>query len=195
VSSGEKKMAYNRKKVIFYGIAGIVLALTILTFIPTRTETHITTSVNIEQIPGYGIQTIKISEDIAEITNLVINIQSIEAQMPNGEWMKISSREQKWDLRQEIEKIFTIDQNITGYSKLRLNIASDISTVTLSDGRKIQLGLSSLPLEVQLLEPYNVEIEDSGLKLSLSQGTVSNYILPNLQIELSTNKLTGEIVV
>jgi len=187
-------MAYNRNKVIIYGIAGIVLALTILTFIPTRTETHITTSVSLEQIPGYGIQTIKISEETSEITNLIIDIQSIEAQMTSGEWVKISQRRQKWDLRQEAEKIFTIQQNITGYSKLRLIIASDGGNVTLADGREIKLSVPSLPLEVELLEPYTLEIDNPGLKLSLSQGTVSNYLLPNLQIELSTNKITGEIL-
>jgi len=190
----KRKMAYNRNKVIIYGIAGILLALTILTFIPTRTETHITTSVSLEQISGYGFQTIKISEENAVITNLIINIQSIEAQMPSGEWVKISQRGQKWDLRQEAEKIFTIEPNITGYSKLRLIIASDGGNVTLADGREIELSVPSLPLEVDLLKPYTLEVNNPGLKLSLSQGTVSNYLLPNLQIELSTNKITGEIV-
>ena len=188
-------MAYNRNKVIIYGIAGIVLALTILTFIPTRTETHITTSISLEQIPGYGIQTIKLSEENSEITYLVINIQSIEAQMPSDEWVKISTEETQWDLRQEIEKIFTINQNIAGYSKLRIYIASDGSSVTLADGREIQLSVPSLPLEIDLLKPYNIENGSIGLKLSLGQGTVSNYILPNLQIELSTNRITGEIIV
>ena len=187
-------MAYNRNKVIIYGIGGIVLALTILTFIPTRTEAHITTSVSLEQIPGYGIQTIKISEETSEITNLIIDIQSIEAQITSGEWVKISQRGQKWDLRQEAEKIFTIQQNITGYSKLRLIIASDGGNVTLADGREIKLSVPFLPLEVDLLEPYTLEIDNPGLKLSISQGTVSNYLLPNLRIELSTIKITGEIL-
>ncbi len=187
-------MAYNRNKVMIYGIAGIVLALTILTFIPTRTETHITTSVSLEPIPGYGIQTIKISEEASEITNLIIDIQSIEARMPSGEWVKISTREQRWDLRQELEKTFTIEQNITGYSKLRLIIASDGGNVTLADGREIKLSVSFLPYEVDLLKPYALEIDNPMLKIILSQGTVSRYMLPNLQIELSTNEITGEIL-
>ncbi len=186
-------MAYNRNKVIIYGITGIVLALTILTFIPTRTETHVTTSVSLEPIPGYGIQTIKISEEASEVTSLIIDIQSIEAQMPGGEWVKVSTREQRWDLRQELEKIFTVEQNITGYSKLRLIIASDGGNVTLADGREIKLSVSSLPYEVDLLNPYTLEIDNPMLKIILSQGTVSNYLLPNLQIELSTSRITGEI--
>lgn len=188
-------MAYSRNKVIIYGIAGIALALAIITLLPTRTETHITASVSLEQIPGYGIQTIKISEDDSAITNLVVNIQSIEAQISSDEWVKISTREQQWDLRQEVEKIFTIDQNVTGYSKLRLIIASDGSSVTLVDGREIPLSVSSHQLEVDLLEPYDMEIDGPVLKFSMSQGTVSTHILPNLQIELSTNRITGEIVV
>ena len=84
-------MAYNRNKVIIYGATGIILALVILSFLPTRTETHISSSVSLEQIPGYGIQIVALSEDRVEISNLIINIDSIEAQIPNGEWVSIAS--------------------------------------------------------------------------------------------------------
>jgi hypothetical protein len=184
-------MAYNRNKVILYGVAGIILALVVLSFIPTRTETHITTSVSLTTIPDYGIQIIKMSEDNTQITNLVLNIQSIEAQTQDGAWVKISSTEQQWDIRQKTEKTITIDPNITGYSKLRINLATD-NPVTLSDGQITQLGAPSLPIEVDLSgSSVNAGTQ---LRLSLGQGTASNYILPNLQIELSTNKLTAEII-
>lgn len=189
---GETKMAYNRNKVIIYGVAGIILALTVLAFIPTRTETHISTSVSLAMIPDYGIQIIKISEDNSQVTNLVLNTQSIYAQTPDGEWVKVSSAEQQWDLQQELEKIIPVDQNIKGYSKLRINIAQE-NPVTLSDGQIIQLGTPSLPIEVNLESSNNLETV-TGLRFFLSQGTGSTYILPNLQIELSTNKLTAEII-
>lgn len=188
-------MAYNRNKVVAYGVAGIVLALTVLAFLPTRTEIHVTTSVSLEQISGYGIQTIKISEEDVGITSLNINIQAIEAQMPGGEWVKISTRGRQWDLRQESEKTFTIDQDITGYSKLRLILASDGSSVTLADGREIDLSVPSLPLDVDLVRPYDAEVDGPVLRLSLGQGTGSTHVLPDLRIELSTNRITGEIVV
>jgi len=188
-------MAYNRKKVIIYGLAGIVLALTILAFLPARTETHITTSVSLERIPGYGIQIIKISEEDIEITNLVVNIRSVEAQMPSGEWVSLSTSGQQWDLRQDLETTFTLDQNLTGYSKLRLVIVSDGSSVTLDDGREIDLSVPSLPLEVDLVRPYDAEVDGPVLRLSLGQGTGSTHVLPDLRIELSTNRITGEIVV
>ena len=187
-------MAFNRNKVILYAVAGIILALTTITFIPTQTESHITTSISLEQISGYGIQIIKISEDNSQITHLVINIQSIEARIQDGEWVKVFSRTQLWDLLQETEKIFTIDMNLTGYSKIRLNIAPDNNTVTLRDGREIQLSVSSLPLEVDLIKLYDKNNLETELRLSLGQGTVSNYILPNLQIEITTNKLKAEII-
>ena len=180
-------MAYNRNRVIIYGIAGILLALTILNFIPTRTETHVTTGVNLDEIPGYGIQIVKISEDNVQITNLVLNIGSIEAMQPDGEWVEIASNVQ-WDLWKEAEKIIPVDQASAGYTKLRLNIAQD-STVTLSDESEIQLGVSAQPLEIDLDSGSG----GTGLRLSLSQGKVSNYILPSLQIEISTNRLTAEI--
>ena len=187
-------MACNRNKVIIYGIIGIVIALTITTFLPTRKTINITTTINLENIPDYGLQTIKISEDNSKITNLVINVQSIEAQTLNGEWVKITNTENQWDLWQEPEKTFTLDQKVTGYSKLRLTITSNSSYVTLSDGRKTPLTTPSLPLEVSLLNPYNTEIEGASLKLSQSQGTASKHILPNLQVELFTHKIMGEII-
>jgi len=181
-------MAYNKNKVIIYGIAGILLALTILNFIPTHTETHVTTGVNLDEIPGYGIQIVKLSEDNIQITNLMLKIGSIEALQSNGEWVEIASNVQ-WDIWREIEKIIPVDQASVGYTKLRLNIAQD-STVTLSDKSEIQLGVPSQPLEIDL-DPSSGT--GTGLRLTLSQGKMSNYILPNLQIEISTNRLTAEI--
>ncbi len=186
-------MAYNRNKVILYGVVGIILALAVLAFIPTRTETHITTSASMTTIPDYGIQIMKMSEDKSQITNLILNIQSIEAQTSDGAWVKISSTEHQWDIRQKAEKIIPIDQNIKGYTKLRINLAQD-NPVTLSDGQIIQLSAPPLPIEINLTESSNNTDAGTGLRLSLSQGTESNYILPNLQIELSTNKLTAEII-
>ena len=149
---------------------------------------------NLEPITGYGFQIVKISEDNSKITSLVINIQSIEAQSPDGEWVVISSEQQQWDIWRELEKTFTIDHNITGYSKIRLIIESDGSNVTLADGSEIELSVSSLPIEVDLLNSSSAGNAESQLKLSLGQGTASTYMLPNLQIELSTNKLTAEVL-
>ena len=157
-------MAYNKNKVILYGSVGVILALIVLSFIPASQET--------------------------QISHLVLNIESIEAQMPSGEWFTITSNEIQWDLWQHVEKLIQIDQGIAGYSRIRLNIATD-SMVTLSDGQEIQLSVPSPPIEITIEPDYN---EWTGLKLVLSQGTLSNYLLPNLQIELSTHKLTGEIV-
>ena len=66
--------------------------------------------------------------------------------------------------------------------------------MTLSSGEEVQLGVSSLPLEVDLPNVYAGENTGDLLKLSLSQGTMSNNILPNLQVMISTTKLTAEII-
>jgi hypothetical protein len=180
-------MAYNRNKVLLYGAAGIILALAVLAFIPARTEIHITTGVNMDIIPGYGFQIIKLSEDTTQLSHLVLNIQSIEAQMPSGEWHTITSDATQWDIHQEVEKIIPLDQSVSGYTKIRLNIAAD-SPATLTDGSEIQLGVPSYPIIIDLTTPSTL----GDLKLQLSQGTVSNYMLPNLQVEISTVKLTAE---
>ncbi len=184
-------MSYNKYKPIIYGVIGIALALSILAFIPTTPQIRITTSVSLEIIPGYGIQTIKISEEATQLTNLILKITSIEAQMPNGEWVQITTEENQWDIRQETQKTFTINPAITGYTKLRLTITQSGSSATLKDGQTIQLGLPSQPLEIELPQPTE---SGNALRLSLSQGTVSTQILPNLQIEITTNKISGEIL-
>jgi len=186
-------MAYNRNKVIIYGAAGIVLALAIIAFLPARSETHVVTGVSLELIQGYGLQTVKISEDTVGIESLVIDVDSIEAQMPSGEWIEISDGG-LWDIWRELEKTYAIETDVLGYSRIRLFFDSDGSSVTLADGSMVQLGISSIPLEIDLQEPYVGESTDVGLRLSLGQGTGSNYVLPDLMIELGTSKLSAEIV-
>jgi hypothetical protein len=192
MSSGEKKMAYSRNKVITYGIIGIILALAIITFIPTGKEAHIVTSLSLEEIPGYGFQIIRISEENIQVIHLILKITSVEALIHEGEWVEVSSN-LEWDLQQEIMKTFPVERTITGYQKIRLNFSQD-SIAVLVDGEEIQLGVPSLPMEVELSEPYSSDLVDPALKLSLGQGKGSNYNLPNIQLELSTTKLTGEIM-
>ena len=67
--------------------------------------------------------------------------------------------------------------------------------MSLENGDILPLGVSSIPLEVNLQAPIIGDAERFELKLNLSQGTVANYILPNAQIEISTNKITGEILI
>ena len=186
-------MAYNRNKLIVYGAAGIVIALAVLAFLPTRTETNVATGVSLELIQGYGFQTVKISEDAVAIESLVIDVDGIEAQMPSGEWLRISDGG-SWDIWSELEKTYAIETHVLGYSRIRLFFDPDGSSVTLADGSMVQFGVSSIPLEINLKEPYVGESTDVDLRLSLGQGTGSNYVLPDLMIELGTSKLSAEIV-
>jgi hypothetical protein len=190
-------MAYDNKKVIIYGIVGVLLALSVIIFLPTHTETHLAPSVNLQLLQEYGIQATKISETPVKISNMILNIPLIEAKNQDDEWVQISTDEQRWDLWKEVEKTFEFNQSITGYSKIRFYIASGIdkSYVSLENGDILPLGVSSIPLEVNLHAPINEDTEGFELKLILSQGTMANYILPNAQIEISTNKITGEILI
>lgn len=184
---------YSKNKVILYGAVGVLVALSIIVFLPARTETHVGTGVSLELIPGYGFQTVKISEDAVAIESLVIEVDGIEAEMPSGEWLRISDGG-SWDIWSELEKTYAIETDVLGYSRIRLSFDSDGSSVTLADGSVVQLGVSSAPLEIDLQEPYVGESTDLVLRLSLGQGTGSNYVLPDLMIELGTVRLTAEIV-
>jgi hypothetical protein len=185
-------MAYSRKKVLAFGIVGVMLALSIITFLPTRRDLYVTTSVSLEEIPGYGIQIVRISGQKVQITNLLLRISSVEAQKESGEWVEICSN-LEWDLQQEIVKTFKVIESIKGYNRIRLNISQN-SSAALEDGGEVTLGVPSLPLELQLSELYSGTHTEPALRLSIGQGRGSNYILPNLQVEVSTSKLTAEIV-
>ena len=188
-------MAFINNKVIIYGAAGVILALLVITLLPTQTETHIATGVNLNFLPEYGIQVVKISEEALEISNLVISIPYVDAKDERGEWIRITSEETQWDIRQNITKTIYFDQSVSGYSQLRFVLAGGIdkSYVRLEDGQVLQLGVSSIPFEVNLITPEDAS-EAYEIRLSLSQGAASNYILPDTWIEISTNKITGEII-
>lgn len=191
-------MAYDRKKVLAYGIAGVIIALIILVFIPVNKQVNINPYINLEHIPGYGLQYIKVSAEQANLNHIYVTIHTIEIKQPNGEWAKISNKETLWDIIMETEKKLEISTDSLSpgtYSKIRFYIAESIekSNATLSDGQIIPLGIGANPVEVELTETTINGVDEHSLTLTIGPGVVSNQILPDYHIAIATVKLGGEL--
>jgi hypothetical protein len=80
-------MAYDRNRILIFGGAGIAIAaLLIIFFIPVKTEIHVEPTVSLQDIPGYGFQTMKISENQADVIHMNLTLGGFEIQVADGEW-------------------------------------------------------------------------------------------------------------
>lgn len=192
-------MAYDRKKILAYGTIGVIIALAVIAFIPVNEEVHVSTYITLDQIPGYGLQFVKVSEDQTDLTHVSITIHTVEAQLLNGEWVKVSENDIIWDLIRETQISFELDSEeiLPGkYSKIRFYISGDLnkSNVTLSDDQVIPLTLHTNPVEVDIPEIDIVEgMDELSLTLTVGSGISSTHVIPGYHIEILTNKLGGMI--
>ncbi|MFC1804171.1 DUF4382 domain-containing protein [Thermoproteota archaeon] len=192
-------MAYDRKKVMTYGAIGIIIALIVIMFIPVNEQVNVNPYVTLEQIPEYGLQYIKVSEEQADLTHIYLTIHTIEAQLPSGEWVQISNTETQWDLIQETQKTLEINTDALSpgkYSKIRFYIAADLdkSNATLSDNQIISLSLQDNPFVVEITETEIDEgVDELSLTLTIGPGIVSNQMLPGYHIAIATSRLGGMI--
>jgi hypothetical protein len=191
-------MAYDKNKVIKYGAAGIIIAALVLLFLPVQEQITISPYVSLEQVPGYGLQYVKISEEQADLRDLIITIEQVETQQPNSEWAKISNGETSWNIIQEIHKTFAMDTSDLSpgtYSKIRLVIAQGLeyNKATLSNDMTITVN-APIYLEIDVPE-FTVEtgLTELTLSLSLGQGIASNHMLPQYHISIGSTRLQAEV--
>jgi hypothetical protein len=192
-------MAFNSKKVLVYGAAGVILALVVVMFIPAYEKIQINPYVTFDQIPGYGFQIVKVSEKEISLTHLDITIHRIDVQLLGGEWTPILEIESTWDLIQERQKSFDIQLSglETGtYSKVRLFIAVDPekTSATYSNNRELSVSVMMNPIEVEVSEfVVSDGTSEAVLTLYSGPGISSNHVFPDYQIEISSSKLSGEV--
>ena len=192
-------MAFNSKQVLVYGAAGVILALVVVMFIPAYEKVQVNPYVTFDQIPGYGFQIVKVSEEETRLTNLDLTIHRIDVQLPSGEWTPISETESTWDLIQERQR--SIDVQLSGlepgtYSKVRLFIAVDPEKTSATFSNNMELSISVMTNPIEVDTPEYVVSEESGeavLSLYSGPGISSNHVLPDYQIEVSSSKLGGVI--
>ena len=195
-------MAYDRNRVLMFGAAGIAIAaLLILVFIPTQKEVGINPMVALQEIPGYGFQIIKMSDEQADVAQLNVTLDGFEVRQADGDWagIEISGGSVSFDLLRARETAFIarFEGLDTGrYSAVRFRVVRglEFTNATLSSGDVIDVDLPSLKVEFTT-PAFELDAETDSLRIKLRTGSglLSNYMLPDLHLALGTMKVEIDI--
>lgn len=191
-------MAYTRNKILLYGAIGIVMAsLLIILFMPVQEETSVYPVVGLQEIPGYGFQIVKISEQFSELTSLNITLHDFEIRRSDGSWesIEISGGLVSFNLLEAREKSFSalINGLETGsYDAIRFSFVRGLQSVnaTLDNGDVVNVDVPENKVELTT-SPSLIENSMGNLTIILQKksGVLSNYIGSNYHVSLSTLKI------
>jgi len=194
-------MAYERNRVLTFGAVGIIAALLILAFIPARKEIGISPMVALQEIPNYGFQIVKMSEEQAGVAHLNVTLDGFEVRHADGDWseVEISGGSVSFDLLRARETSFNarVEGLVAGsYSAVRFRVIRglEFTNATLSSGDVIGVDVPSL--KVEFATPvFEIGEGTEGLFIDLRTGSglLSNYMLPELHFALGTMKIVIDV--
>ena len=193
-------MAYDRNRILIFGGAGIVIAaLLIIFFIPVETEIHVSPTVALQEIPGYGFQTVKISEEQIDVIHLNLTLGGFEVQGANGEWTGIIvPGTVSFNLLRDPETTITADASGLepgSYAAVRFQVLGGLeyTNATLTNGDVVTVDVPYFKVEFAT-EVFEIGGETEGLSLVLRRGSggLANYMLPDYHISTGTMKVEVE---
>ncbi len=185
---------------MIFGGAGIAIAaLLIIFFIPVKTEIHMGTSVSLQQIPGYGFQTVKISEEQADVIHINLTLGGFEVQGAGGEWTGISvPGTVSFNLLRSPETTITADANGLEpgrYTAVRFQVLGGLeyTNATLTNGEVVPVDVPYFKVEYAT-GVFEIGEGTEGLSLVLRRGSgqLANYMLPDYHISTGTMKVEVE---
>jgi len=195
-------MAYTRNKILLFGVLGIAIAtLLIILFMPVQEETSVYPVVALQEIPGYGFQIIKISEEVSELTSLNITLHDFEIRRSDGSWksIEISGGLVSFNLLGVKEKSLSVLINglETGnYDAIRFRFERGLQSVnaTLNNGDVVEVDVPEKKVELTT-STFQIDnnMETLTIKLQRGIGTLSNYMSPNYHVSLSTSRIEVSI--
>jgi hypothetical protein len=194
------EMAYDRNWILIFGGAGIAIAvLLIIFFIPAETEIHVATAVSLQEIPGYGFQTMKISEDQVDVIHINLTLGGFEVQGADGEWIGLDvSGTVSFNLLQDPETTITTDADVLepgSYAAVRFQVLGGLeySNATLNNGDVVTVDVPFFKVEF-ITREFEINGETEGLNLVLKRGSgrLANYMLPDYHISTGTIKVEVE---
>ena len=187
-------MAYGVRKIIAYGVTGIVLAtIIILWFWPVSQEVETKPVVVIQEIPTYGINVIKITDEPTDVIHLYVTLNGFEAKQSDGSWATIGVlggrvsldllRFQRSSIITDISKL-----ELGNYSIIRFQIVRglDYTNATLGNGDVVEVDVPSEKIEV-LMSKIEIKAGLETVRLDLQvqpMGHLANYII-NMQHQLT----------
>lgn len=193
-------MAYDRNRILIFGAAGVAIAALLIIFvIPVKTEIHVATSVTLQEIPGYGFQTMKISEEQTDVIHMNLTLGGFEVQGADGEWTGITvPGTVSFNLLRAPETTITADANGLEpgeYTAVRFQILGGLeySNATLGNGEVVPVDVPYLKVEYAT-EGFEIGEGTEGLTLALRRGSgsLANYMLPGYHIATGTMKVEVE---
>lgn len=195
-------MAYDRNRILIFGGAGIAIAaLLIIFFIPVETEIHVEPTVALQDIPGYGFQTVKISEEQADVIHLNLTLGGFEVQGADGEWTDIGvPGTVSFNLLRDPETTITADANGLQpgiYTAVRFQVLGGLkyTNATLSNGYVVPVDVPYLKVEYAT-EEFEIGEGTEGISLVLRRGSgmLANYMLPDYHITTGTMKIEVTVI-
>ena len=195
-------MAYDRNRILIFGGAGIAIAaLLIIFFIPVETEIHVEPTVALQDIPGYGFQTVKISEEQADVVHLNLTLGGFEIQGVDGEWTGVSvPGTVSFNLLRDPETTITADANGLqpgSYTAVRFQVLGGLeyTNATLSNGDLVPVDVPYFKVEYAT-EELEIGEGTEGISLVLRRGSgmLANYMLPDYHITTGTMKIEVTVI-
>ena len=195
-------MAYDRNRILIFGGAGIAIAaLLIIFFIPVETEIHVEPTVALQDIPGYGFQTVKISEEQADVIHLNLTLGGFEVQGADGEWTSVSvPGTVSFNLLRDPETTITADANGLqpgSYTAVRFQVLGGLeyTNATLSNGYLVPVDVPYFKVEYAT-EEFEIGEGTEGISLVLRRGSgmLANYMLPDYHITTGTMKIEVTVI-
>jgi hypothetical protein len=194
-------MAYDRNRILIFGGSGIAIAaLLIIFFIPFQTEIHLGPSVSLQEIPGYGFQTVKISEEQTNMLHLNITLGGFEVRGLDGDWAGIDvSGSSSFDLLRNPEMTIIADASsleLGSYNSVRFRVLGGLkfTNATLNNDEVVPVNVPSFEVEFPTGEFEVFEgTELLSLILRSGSGQLANYMLPDYHIETGTLRIEVSI--
>ena len=150
--------------------------------------------VALQEIPDYGFQIVKLSEEQAEVAHLYVTLDGFEVRQANGNWVEIGipGGSISFDLLRVREILF--DAQVLGldagyYPAIRFRVVQglEFTNATLSSGEVIGVDVPSFKVEFAIPTFEKVDGTESLLiELQTGSGQLSSYVLPELHLVLGT---------
>lgn len=197
-------MAYEVRKIVAYGVTGVVIAtIIILWFWPVSKEVGIKPIVAVQEIPTYGIHVIKITDEPTDLIHLYVTIDGFEAKQLDGSWTKIEIpggrisldllRFQRSSIIADISKL-----DPGNYSMIRFQMVRGLehTNATLGNGDVIEVDVPSENIEV-IMPTIEIMAGMETILLDLQvqpTGPLANYVI-HMQHHLTLMTMKIDVVI
>jgi hypothetical protein len=197
-------MAYEVRKIVIYGVTGVVIAaIIIMWFWPVSEEVKIKPLVALQEIPAYGIQVIKITDEPMDLIHLYVTIDGLEVKQMDGSWTRIDvlgGRTSLDLLRLQRSSVVADISNLDpgNYTNIRFQIVRGLehTNATLANGDVIEVDIPSE--KIQVMTP-TIEVKEKMETILLDLqvqpvGPLANYVIL-MQHHLTLMTMKFDIVI